>query len=101
MELKLCAACGKKKTARLMKIEGEKLPVCTDCLTFGRWRELLPAPVEPEPEPGPTPASAPAPAPEPETPESTQDVVNDLACTICGRPCKSTSGLKSHMRIHK
>ncbi len=97
----ICEVCNKNETARLMDGGwGEKKPVCTDCLTSGRWRELLPVPVEPEPETFELPQEL---APEPllEATESTQDVVNDLACTICGKPCKSLSGLKSHMRAHK
>lgn len=74
--MEICAVCEKNETARLMDAGwGEKKPVCTDCLTSGRWRELLP---EPEPE-----------------------VANDLVCPVCGKECKSPFGLKSHMRKHK
>ncbi len=97
MGLKLCVICKENETARLMDNGwGELLPVCTDCLRLGRWRELLPAPVKaPEPEPEPTPE------PPSEVTESPQDVVNKLACPDCGRECKSLSGLKSHMKTHK
>lgn len=37
---------------------------------------------------------------EPE-PEKEQDETNPLACTVCGKPCKTEFGLKSHMRTHK
>ena len=77
--MEICAVCNKKETARLMDGGwGEKKPVCTDCLTSGRWRELLP-----------------------ETTESTAGTTNDLVCSVCGKECKSAFGLKSHMRTHK
>lgn len=59
--MELCVICKKNKTNRLMDGGwGKKLPICTDCLTSGRWRELLPAPVEPEPETPAPPAPPPA-----------------------------------------
>ncbi len=93
--MELCEVCGKNETARLMDVGGEKKLVCTDCLTSGRWRELLPAPVEPEPE------SVVEPEPMPEATESTPEATNDLVCPVCGKECKSALGLKSHMRTHK
>jgi len=100
--METCAVCGKNETGRLMDGGwGKKLPVCGECLRTGRWRELLPAPVEPEPEPEVEVKVEPEPEPEPEATESTPEVVNDLVCPICGRECKSSFGLKSHMRIHK
>ena len=48
--MELCVICKENETGRLMDIGGgKKVPVCTDCLTSGRWREPLPVPVEPEP----------------------------------------------------
>lgn len=70
----LCVVCENKETERLMDAGwGEKKPVCTECLTSGRWKELLPEPTD----------------------------VDDLSCSVCGRPCKSAFGLKSHMKVHK
>jgi len=80
----LCAVCNKNETARLMDGGwGEKKPVCTDCLTSGRWRELLPEPTTRATETGVTPSTP------------------DLVCNVCGRECKSLLGLKSHQRTHK
>ena len=77
--METCAVCKKNETARLMDAGwGEKLPVCTDCLTSGRWQELLP-----------------------EATESAPEATNDLLCSVCGKECKSAFGLKSHMRTHK
>ncbi len=108
--METCTVCKKNETARLMDGGwGEKKPVCTDCLISGRWRELLPV-VEPEPIAttkdvitfdNKYPFTEPTPEPVPEATESTPDVANDLACIICSKPCKSLTGLKSHMRTHK
>ncbi len=102
--MKPCVICNKNETARLMNVAGEKKPVCTECLTSGRWRELLTAPVE-EVHTLITDAYFEAGASEleplPETTESAPGVASDLVCSVCGKECKSLSGLKSHMRTHK
>jgi len=79
----LCKVCEKNETGRLMDVGlAEKVPVCTACLTSGRWKELIPEP-------------------SPDAPESITGATNDLVCSVCGKECKSSFGLKSHMRTHK
>jgi len=97
--MEICEVCGENETARLMDLGGgKKVPICTDCLTLGKWLELLPKKPETEPEPLPY---APETAVTPSEPTLLTEGTNDLECSVCGRVCKSAFGLKSHMRTHK
>lgn len=102
--MKLCVICKKNETGRLMdRGWGEKLPVCGECLVSGRWRELLPAPVEPEPqapeEPAPEAGQSGAEAVAPPAEDQAPDVGVPIGDYLCPK-CKVThrTGSKVHKR---